>query len=109
MNAIITREASNATFASAELWLTRLRHRREFLFANRQLFLDEAEIPDWGDVRCRLCSAMIETRCSKILQECQNVSTEEDLCQPELILIQALALAGPKHPREDVICHIPDV
>jgi hypothetical protein len=53
-------------------------------------------------------SAIIETRCSKILQDCQYVSTEEDLCQPELILIQALALAGPKHPRKDFVCHIPD-
>jgi hypothetical protein len=52
--------------------------------------------------------AMIETRRSKILQESQHVSTEEDLCYPDLILIQALALAGPKHPREDSVRHIPD-
>jgi hypothetical protein len=52
--------------------------------------------------------AMTETSCSKILQECQYVSTEEDLCKPELILIQALALCCSKHPGEDLVCHITD-
>ena len=42
---IITHEASSSTFAATELWPLRSRHGREFLFANRQLFLDEAEMP----------------------------------------------------------------
>ncbi len=52
--------------------------------------------------------AIIETSCSKIVQERQYVSTEEDLCKPELILIRALALCCSKHPGEDLVCHIPD-
>jgi hypothetical protein len=35
--AIITCEASSATFAATELWLMRLRHGRKFPFTNKQM------------------------------------------------------------------------
>jgi hypothetical protein len=90
--AIITCEASSATFAATELWLMRLRHGHEFLFANKQMgkLQTSALYPKQAICRQGWILVLDKAECLLIIEMLDAVCGGWDFCATKGLLVEQL-------------------